>query len=99
MSNPTNLTGEGQEDPQQPASGGRSDSDNHVDRELGDPVLIYTTNDADPAAGATSQWQGLKWAAPTEGKSSPDWKVLMVGAEDEIFLMHLMKKGKQARQL
>ena len=55
------------------------------------------TNDADPAAD--SQWQGLKWAAPTKGKSSPDWKVLLVGAEDEIFLMHLMKKGKLARQL
>ena len=57
------------------------------------------TNDADPAAVATSKRQGLKWAAPAKGKSSPDWKVFLVGAEDEIFLMHLMKKGKQARQL
>ena len=59
--------------------------------------LLYMSNDPDPAAGATSQWQGLKWAAPTKGKSSPAWKVFLVGAEDEMYLMHLLKKGKQAR--
>ena len=44
--------------------------------------LLYMSNDPDPAAGATSQWQGLKWAVATKGKSSPDWKSFLVGAED-----------------
>ena len=61
--------------------------------------LLYMSNDPDPAAGATSQWQGLKWAAPTKGKSNPDKKFFPVGAEDEMSLMHLLKQGKQAREL
>ena len=59
---------------------------------------LHISNDPDPAAGATSQWRRLKWAAPTKGKSSPDWKFLLVGAEDEMSLVHLLKR-KQARQL
>ena len=73
MSNPISLTGEGQEEPQQPGTGGRSDSDSDIDSDHGDPVFLDMSNDPDPAAGATSQWQGLKWAAPTKDKSSPDW--------------------------
>ena len=61
--------------------------------------FFYMSNDPDPAAGATSEWVGLKWAAPTKGKSSPNWKSFLVGAEDGMSLMYLLKKGKQARQL
>ena len=82
MSDPINLTGEGQEAPQQPASGGRSDSDSDVDSDHGDPGVLGMSNGPDPAAGASSHWQRLKWAAPTKGKSSPDWKFFLVGGED-----------------
>ena len=100
MSNTINLTGEGQEEPQQPASRGRSDSDN--DYGLGpwrSCFFFFVSNDPDPAAGATSRWQELKWAAPTQRKSSPDCKFFLVGAADEISVMHLLKNGKKARQL
>ena len=101
MSNPINLTGVGQKEPYQPArDGGRSDSDSDADSDHGGPVFfLHISNDPDPAAGATSQWRRLKWAAPTKGKSSPNWKSFLVGAEDGMSLMYLLKKGKQARQL
>ena len=99
MRNPINLTGERQEEPQQPVRGGRSESDSDVDSDHGDPVLFYVNNDPDPAAGATNQWHGLKWAEPTKGKSSPDWKFILVGAEDEMSLMHLLRKGNKPGSL
>ena len=55
MSNPINLRGEGQEEPPQPASGGRSDSDSDVDSDHADPGCLDMNNDPDPAAGATGR--------------------------------------------
>ena len=42
MSNPINLTGEGQEEWQHPASGGRSDGDSDVDSDHGDLTVMLT---------------------------------------------------------
>ena len=41
MRNPINLTGERQEEPQQPVRGGRSESDSDVDSDHGDVCFFF----------------------------------------------------------
>lgn len=61
------VAGEGHVGPQQPANDDKSLNaalTAMLTRTHGDPECWDMSNDADPTAGATSQWQGLECAAP-----------------------------------